>query len=247
MNEFDRWWNSLSFADKYWEVINPDSSKGLLSEKLYKHWREVINFIPEVKPRKAKWSLQDYCVSNKIKPREVYAGFDTWNLRMKPKGAKILLDLFERGLIEQKTKNVFQDVSELKEYSKVSEGEIDKQEQEILTKNKRGKERFEYILEHPDEIQESEMTYNFLNNYSWEKFGKGSHRWQMREYSFYKDFILGRLSNSRKTRVSDTMVWIHIYNWDGSLYKVLKNSAAIAGPPPLNRRNDPNRNWGLPE
>jgi hypothetical protein len=69
----------------------------------------------------------------------------------------------------------------------------------------------------------------------------------MREYTFHKDFILGMLSNSGKTRVSDTMVWIHIYNWDGSLYKVVKNIAASIGPPRPNRRNDPDRNWGLPE
>jgi len=246
MDEFDKWWDSLSFADKYWAVIDLDDSRGGLANKLYKHWTSVINFIPEVKPRKAKWSLQDYCISNKIKPCEVYAGCD-WNLRMKPRGAKILLDLFEQGLIEQKTKNASQDVSKLKEYSEISEEEINKKEQEIITEDRVQKERFQYILEHPDEIKESEMTYDFLNNYSWEKFGKGSHKWQMREYTFHKDFILGMLSNSGKTRVSDTMVWIHIYNWDGSLYKVVKNIAASIGPPRPNRRNDPDRNWGLPE
>ena len=245
--DIDKYWKSLSFEDKYWTTIHPDFSKRFLSEKLYKHWTEVIDFIPEVKPRKAKWALQDYCVSNKIKPCKVYAGFSDWNLRMKPKGAKILLDLFEQGLIEQKTKNASQDVSKLKEYSEVSEKEIDKEEQEILAKNKRDRERFEYVLKNPDEIKKSEMTYSFLNNYSWAKFGKGSHKWQMREYTFHKDFQLGMLSNSGKTRVSDTMVWIHIYNWDGSLYKILENAAAFVGPPSPNRRNDPDRNWGLPE
>ena len=71
------------------------------------------------------------------------------------------------------------------------------------------------------------MTYSFLNSYSWAKFGKGSHKWQMREYTFIKDFALGMLSNSGKTRVSNTMVWIRIYNWDGSLYKVVKNKVGL--------------------
>jgi len=243
MNDFDQWW---SFGDKYWSVINPDDSRKVLAEKLYKHWTSVINFIPEVKPRKAKWAVQDYCIFNKIKPCEVYAGCE-WNLRMKPKGAKILLHLFEQRLIEQKIKNASQDVFKLKEYSNISEEEIDKKEKEILTKNRIDKERFEYILEHPDEIKESEMTYDFLNNYSWKKFGKGSHKWQMREYTFKKDFILGMLSNSGKTRVSGTMAWIHVYTWDGNLYKALKNTAAFIGPPRPNRRNDSDRNWGLPE
>ena len=135
--DFDKYWNSLSFEERYWSnrSITPDDSRTYL-EELYKHWTEVINFIPEVKPRKAKWALQDYCISNEIKPCEIYAGFTDWNLRMKPKGAEILLYLFEQGLIEQKTKNAS---------------------------------------------------------------------------------------------------------------KVVKNTAAFVGLPPPNRRNDPNRNWGLPE
>ena len=247
--DFEKYWNSLSFEEKYWlkDHMELDFSKEFLSEKLYKHWTEVINLIPEVKPRKAKWALQDYCISNKIKPCEIYAGFSDWNLRMKPRGAEILLHLFEQGLIDQKTKNASQDVSELKEYSKVSEKEIDKEEQEINFEKQKRIERFQYVLKNPDEIKESEMTYSFLNEYSWAKFGKGSHECQMREYTFCKDFtIVSIKSNSGKTKDSRTMVWINIYNWDGSLYKVVKNSAAIAGLPSPNRRNDPNRNWGLP-
>ena len=146
--DFEKYWNSLSFEEKYWlkDHMELDFSKEFLSEKLYKHWTEVINLIPEVKPRKAKWALQDYCISNKIKPCEIYAGFSDWNLRMKPRGAEILLHLFEQGLIDQKTKNASQDVSELKEYSKVSEKEIDKEEQEINFEKQKRIERFQYVL-----------------------------------------------------------------------------------------------------
>ena len=71
--DFEKYWNSLSFEEKYWlkDHMELDFSKEFLSEKLYKHWTEVINLIPEVKPRKAKWALQYYCISNKIKPCEI--------------------------------------------------------------------------------------------------------------------------------------------------------------------------------
>tara|TARA_Y100000004_G_scaffold51404_1_gene56869 strand:- start:21200 stop:21574 length:375 start_codon:yes stop_codon:yes gene_type:complete len=112
--------------------------------------------------------------------------------------------------------------------------------------------RVQFVANNPDEITEDEMKDEyFLNDVFWKKFGKGEHTLQSRHFTIVKYLWDGTwYSNSGKTRYGSFMAYFEVTNnQTGEMVEIgkevvdLKREFRRKHPP--NRRNDPERNWGL--
>lgn len=158
-------------------------------------------------------------------------------IRVSPKGAKILIRLYKNGdLTLKRGKAILQDTTKLTDYANK---EIYYQNQ--IQQLKLDDQRKRYLLEHPEEIQQGEFTYNLLNELFIRKFGltQETHTLVLDNIKITKQVTTYK-SNSGKT--SDSIVVISWIDLEGNINKLEKASIYQN-----NRRNDEKRNWGLPE
>jgi len=165
--------------------------------------------------------------------KELFLGDDYKTPRISPKGAKSLLLFCQEGLFDRKSS---EEPVELLRYI-ASEDEIRKAQYESDNE----KRRIEALILTPEVIEEKEFSYGLLNNVFINRFGLGREQWSMqiggivvnKSVSIYK-------SNSGKSSDADV-----IFTWqgsDGQSHRLGKVSRYIG-----NRKNDSERNWGLPE
>ena len=125
--------------------------------------------------------------------------------------------------------------------------------EKLIFKNKLvADERVEYLSKNPQEINKYEMMSNwFLDRIFWKIFGKGCHELKVRNFIIKKELWNGTyMSNSGKTRMGSFTPYFEVTNnQTGKVREIGTDSVKRAiereerfG---TNRRNDPDRNWGL--
>lgn len=166
---------------------------------------------------------------------EVQSFYGT-TIRISPKGAKVLMKLYRNGdLVMHKGKGIVES-TELQVY-------IDKESafKKEADRIRREDERKKYFIENPDKIKEADFSYSLLDSVFYSKFGAfhGCKTMILDNIEVEKSVCVYQ-SNSGKTHDSEvTFSWM---DSKGGLQRLCKPSLYSE-----NRRNDANRNWGLPE
>lgn len=157
-------------------------------------------------------------------------------IRISPRGAKTLLQIYNNGdLILQKGK-VISEASEIVDYIN-KEAYFKKKVDEMREKIKR--ERM--LIECPEKIKEEDFTYELLDEVFYKVYGpiRGEKTIILDGIKVTKVVSVYK-SNTAKSQDSEVRIrWI---DSNGKIHEYGKNSMHKG-----NRRNDPNRNWGLPE
>lgn len=153
-----------------------------------------------------------------------------------PKGARILLKLYYNGdLILKKGEKISKETG-LQEY--IDKEKYFAQKAEQL---RRDDEYKAYLLENPEKIKESDFSYGLLDKIFWKKFGaiRGAESLILDGIEVTKSVSVYK-SNSGKSQDSEV-----VFSWVDSNGKkqVIKKPSNFKE----NRRNDPDRDWGLPD
>ena len=110
------------------------------------------------------------------------------------------------------------------------------------------RQRLKTIAQNPDLMTAHELRSSyFLDKLFWERFGKGCHTMKCRHWEVSKKLSDETyMSNSGKTRMGRFIPYFYVMNTvSGKLRKVgLEYTNQRTRRP--NRRNDPDRNYGLP-
>lgn len=157
-------------------------------------------------------------------------------IRISPKGARILLKLYYNGdLILKKGEKISKETG-LQEY--IDKEKYFAQKAEQL---RRDDEYKAYLLENPEKIKESDFSYGLLDKLFWKKFGaiRGAESLVLDGIEVTKCVSVYK-SNSGKSQDSEV-----VFSWVDSNGKkhVIKKPSSFKE----NRRNDPDRDWGLPD
>ena len=215
---------------------------------VYKTLIEVLKELPNVAPIKAKKQVtlalmesedafnQNYRIGDFAFTQddidEIYIrtfSFHGETIRTSPVGAKILIGLYQKGLLAMKPKTHVQEpLTEIVNYAARSES---------YKKDCAEKARQEYLIDHPSEITEEDFSYYILDNVLYRQCGQGSHSLNIANIEVNK-LVCPYKSNSGKSSDSDVTI-----SWIGSDGKphILNKPSIYRG----NRRSAPNRNWGL--
>jgi RHH-type rel operon transcriptional repressor/antitoxin RelB len=233
---------------------------------------EAISLLPNIKPRKAKCVLDEinyfffheYLESGYSEDEKGYSSFEmnglsitmgefksavisaptTWGEEtnyVTPEGAALLLRMYKSGCFElDKKREGVGDASKLEAYAASGETLLRQyaQDQDLAAQKKAQELRWK---EHPEELPEDKFTPSLLNDIMWHHGVKGMHvSMEIGGITVTKS-VSRHTSNSGKTQ--DNTV---VFRWTGSdgvdHEEFLKKSYFEN-----NRRNDADRNWGLPE
>ncbi|MCM2561007.1 hypothetical protein M8756_01895 [Lutimaribacter sp. EGI FJ00015] len=205
---------------------------------------DIIALIPDVKPRLAMRVLKEAIFAGKhgyesLDPADRKLALrDGWVLTISPIGGRILLELFEAGLIPQKIKHASKDVSHLRSYA-ANEDAYREQVREEEERKAAYERRVAEIAEDPDCADPSEITSDLIDRVFLKRFGYG-HFGEMRiaGLSCHKDKLPDQKSNSGQRTYSGE-VYCYWYDAEGEQHGYVPDLT------PKNRRNDPKRNWGL--
>jgi hypothetical protein len=159
--------------------------------------------------------------------------------RLSPKGAALMIRLYEAGLFDlQRKRDGLADPTALRAYA-ASEPELRARTLQMRAATERERAQRDHLIEHPHHVREEQFDYRLLDQIFWKHCGPGSHTLWIGGLSVQKS-VVSYTSNSGKSRDSEV-----VFSWVGSdgQAKEIRKPSAFAG----NRRNDPDRNWGLPE
>ncbi len=110
-------------------------------------------------------------------------------------------------------------------------------------------DRIDHVAANPDEMTKYEiMSSYFMDQVFWKKFGAGCHTLESRHFTIKKRLWDGTYrSNSGKTRMGGFIPYFEVTNnQTGKVREVGTRSVNAALDRRTNRRNDPDRNFGLP-
>lgn len=206
--------------------------------------RDIIAQIPDVKPVVAMRVLKEAVLDGKhgyvaLDPADQkLALHDGWVLTISPIGGRILLELFEAGLIPQKTREASKDVLDLRTYA-AKEDAYREQVREEEKRKAAYERRIEEIAANPDCADPSEITADLIDQVFLKRFDYGCFgEMKIAGLSCYKDKLPDQKSNSGK-RTYAGEVYCYWYDAAGNRHGRMPYHT------PKNRRNDPKRNWGL--
>lgn len=205
--------------------------------------REVIQLIPNVKPRLAMKSLKDAAARGgsatcSLDNEELdLALSDGWQLLISPIGARLLRALFDEGKIPQ-NRPFGDDLSELDAYI-ATEAAFRASVAARISERERYLERIAEIAADPDCACPEELTEDLIDKVFLAVHGYGYYgTMRIAGLECHKSSTPARFSNTGKTRTPGTT-----YCW-----WIDANGVRQGQQKPeefLNRRNDPRRNWGL--
>ena len=201
--------------------------------------QDALARLSEVMPRKARYMLlesehimKDFGLEAEIIP-------DEWGtLRVTPSGIKIILELYYNEDLPLKKKAKPSMASELEDYAK-SESSLFDRSRAIEMENKARQERRASLIADPSLAREEELIYPLLNEIFWEHGLRGDAELEIGGFQVQK-LVIPYRSNSGKSKEYS----VH-FSWkgsDGRVHEAIKKSCYSD-----NRRNDSNRNYGLPE
>lgn len=155
--------------------------------------------------------------------------------RVTPEGAALLLRLYDAGLFELKLSHAGRgDPANLRAYAASRPALL-----ALAIRNEEARRAHAVLVKHPERIAEADFTYELLNHVFIEHYGLrgGTTRMEIGGLLVTKE-VFTYPSNSGKSHDSKvTFSWV---SQDGTTREFHKPSL-FAG----NRRNDPERNWGL--
>jgi hypothetical protein len=159
--------------------------------------------------------------------------------RITPEGARLLLDLYYADTFELKSKKAgIGSAAALEEYAK-SRDLILQRQADQATAAEIAMARHIRLVQNPSEVKESDFTPKILGDIFWAHVGAGGGTLEIGGVKVSK--TIHRTSSN----IGKTKDWCVSYNWTGSDGKeqTLGRPSSFEN----NRRNDPGRNWGLPE
>lgn len=153
-----------------------------------------------------------------------------------PRGAQLLLRLYAAGALDTGKKQPDAPSPELVAYAQ-SEPELREKAAAHKEVRQRAQAAREKRLAHPERIAEAEFSYSLLNALFFKHVGKGGGTLRVGGIEVHKN-ISQYTSNSGKSQD-----WRVRFTWQSAdgCHRELRKTSAFEG----NRRNDPNRNWGL--
>lgn len=163
-----------------------------------------------------------------------YSGYYGTTERVSPAGAACLVRLYEEQALEMTGKGRGEVSEELLAYCD-SEPAL----RAKVQARKEAKAAYEAKLADPTSFTENEFTFTLLNDLFWRHVGKEGRSLTVGDVEVHKNVVPFR-SNSGKT--TDFRVSFHWTGADGMRHEQVKSSEYES-----NRRNDEERNWGLPE
>ena len=170
--------------------------------------------------------------------------------KLTPVGAEVLRELIKDGTISLQYHDAGLDKLEnyIQSLGKKYDQACKIRDQKTARANAK-KERLELLCQKPEKLTAEEMKDpELLDRLFWKKFGKGSHKLRVRNFVIEKLIYNGKyFSNSGKTRMGRYIPYFEITDTsNGNKWGVNDDlvSQVIENKRP-NRRNDPNRNWGL--
>ncbi|NOJ94554.1 hypothetical protein HMI51_16650 [Corallococcus coralloides] len=171
-----------------------------------------------------------------ITPSDLYeCSKGRWNNRVTPRGASLLIRMYEAGLFELRKKRAsLGDPVKLRAYAH-SLPEI----LEAVREDEEARQARVLLLDQPERITEQDFTYSLLNDVFVRHHGYqgGLIRMRIGGLLVTKQVFI-QWSNSGKSHDFDvTFSWVSA---DGTAKKIQKESLYAN-----NRHNDPDRNWGL--
>lgn len=162
-------------------------------------------------------------------------------IKITPEGAEILIEIYQKGLFDILARKKLQQVSdEIIQYSQSRDSTLENQriEKEIRIEEYNN---YQELIENPETVNIKDFSYKLLNDIFIKHFGLkiGSYSMEIAGILVNKSVHMYS-SNSGKSRDSNVIfTWI---NADGQQKEIKKRGLYTH-----NRRNDPDRNWGLPE
>lgn len=207
--------------------LKPNKSKEVL-KNLYNQYLECLTFSTKFEKIMGDCTITEYEINELWIPVDGY--WDTETIKVSPKGASILRDLYLSGVLVLQNKSAIEYNGELDEYITMDE--------KFLLEFKK-LERINYLLNHIEEIKIDDFSYELLNKVFIERCGlsKGSQSLILDGVEVFK-YVCPYKSNSGKT--TDYEVKIYWTDKDGNEQEFFKDSVYSN-----NRRNDEVRNWGL--
>ncbi len=223
---------TLSSALKCLQGVMPNKSKKLIEDAL------EIKYTPGLQEIYSRYIVGKTELTEE-EYQELWIETFTYygeTIRISPAGAKTLLKLYCDGdLILKKGVEISEETT-LKDYI-AREREF----KEKAGKLRQDGEKRKFLLSNPDKVKEGDFSYELLNELFFRHLGpaRDAQTMVIDGITVTKNITLYR-SNSGKSH--DFAVTI---SWTGSdgKYQQLKKGSIYEG----NRRNDAERNWGLPE
>lgn len=204
----------------------------------------ICKGLPGVKPRKTQQRLRElhYQGENtviggvpvsaddlkELFVEAVRGGFLTE--RVSPAGARLLVKLYEAGALEVTPSTVSDEVRAYCE----SEVEL----REKVKARERAAAELKERREHPERIKEEDFSYSLLNQLFWHHGQQGNSSMVVGGITVHKTVLPRRSNSGKSTDFAVTFSWTGA---DGKQHQVEKANVYDN-----NRRNDPDRNWGLP-
>jgi len=183
-------------------------------------------------------TLENNVVISDSDIKELCLGYDK-TLKLSPKGAKTLIRLYEAKILPMSVKKTKPVDHKLIEYTG-QEDELRLKFEEMVNTKTTEHEKWRSLVENPDLIQASDYSYKLLNEVFIHRFGlTGDAEMKIGPYQVTKT-VAKYQSNSGKSY--DWEVEFTYTDNDGN-EKQIRKPSAYAG----NRRNDADRNYGLPE
>lgn len=215
---------------------------------MYKTLIEVLKEFPNVAPNNAKKQIklafvegeeaikQNFrigeCTFTEEEIDEIYIiklSYCGETIRTSPVGAKILINLYQKGLLKmKKNTNIMKPSTEIINYANRSESYKKDCEEEA---------RINYLIENYNEITEEDFSYPVLDKAIYKQCGPGSHSLNIANIEVRKS-VSRYQSNSGKT--DDFEIKIFWTGSNGEKYSIGKDSIYKG-----NRCSDSRRNWGL--
>lgn len=241
-----------------------DSESEKLPVDVLKKLSEAIALFPNVKPRKGYQRLKgvfDRLIDKQLESPTTLASeiemevesepltlayvedhlfrmneYDTPHVT--PEGAQTLIRLYEAGFFEMQSGRSIDEPSALKEYSQ-SRTVLEEEAARLAAERRSKREDREAALANPAQLNEDDFTWSLLNAVFYEHLGSGPGAMDIGGIRVRKD-VIRYSSNSGKSRDYEvTFTW---HGKEGNIRELKKPSRYRN-----NRRNDPERNWGLPE
>lgn len=216
-------------------------TKPLLAKNLLQGWQFVMfdRKYVENKPSRAKVKVDDEITLKIPDMEEILCELERYTPHIvTPYGAGILIQLYTKGHLPMKKASPGEVPAELIEYAKSGERAVTlrerlRKEQESAAQARRAK-----LLDLAG-TKPSEFGYSLLNDIFFLNMGPGSGTLEIGGVKVTKTLHVHRSNSGKSSDCEVTFTWS---DPDGAPREITKPSA-YAG----NRRNDADRNWGLPE
>ena len=159
--------------------------------------------------------------------------------RLTPEGAALMIRMYESGLFELRRTGEPADASELQAYVD-SAPKLRARRRQDHQRKEAQRERERHMIRNPSQVSEEEFTFSLLNRIFFEHLGPGEGELEVGGISVRKE--LSRYSSNSGKSTDHSVA----YSWKspevGEVLRLEKDSRFAT-----NRRNDPERNHGLPE